>query len=272
MQRPLFLACCVSVVLYGYALAGSAGLYHEVKFGQTLWSIAQAYKVDVATLSRVNQLAGGVYTGQKLFIPGATRHLEVASRCPCGPQVTPPSVAAPPVPLLRSAPTPRVVEAAPQLPMAQRPTLIPPPIAVPLVENFHDGGRLIWPVRGEVTRGFTHQAGQRHDGIDVRAPRGTPIYAAADGEVIFSGWGPSGYGRTVIVQHQGDLVTVYAHTEENYVQVGQRVRQGDRIAAVGMTGRASGYHLHFEVRHKATPLSPHKYLPRAHRVAALASE
>ena len=112
----------------------------------------------------------------------------------------------------------------------------------------------------QVSRGFEQNATRRHDGVDIVAPRGTSIQAAADGEVIFSGWGPGGYGRIVILQHQAEVVTIYAHNHDNLVRLGQRVRQGEPIATVGQSGRATGNHLHFEVRHKAVPIPPYKFL------------
>jgi murein DD-endopeptidase MepM/ murein hydrolase activator NlpD len=129
---------------------------------------------------------------------------------------------------------------------------------------------LIWPVQGEVSRGFEQDTTRRHDGVDIVAPRGTSVQAAADGEVIFSGWGPGGYGRIVILQHQAEVVTIYAHNHANLVRLGERVRQGEPIATVGQSGRATGNHLHFEVRYKAIPISPHKFLPsRPSNVAVL---
>jgi murein DD-endopeptidase MepM/ murein hydrolase activator NlpD len=115
-------------------------------------------------------------------------------------------------------------------------------------------------VQGEVSRGFEQNATRRHDGVDIVAPRGTSIQAAADGEVIFSGWGPGGYGRIVILQHQAEVITIYAHNHDNLVRLGQRVRQGEPIATVGQSGRATGNHLHFEVRYKAVPIPPYKFL------------
>ena len=144
------------------------------------------------------------------------------------------------------------------------------PITVTNKEVFLERIALIWPVQGDVSRGFEQDATRRHDGIDIVAPRGTSIQAAADGEVIFSGWGPGGYGRIVILQHQADVITIYAHNHENLVQPGQRVRQGEPIATVGQSGRATGNHLHFEVRYKTIPMPPYKLLPhRPSNVAAL---
>ena len=236
-----------------------ARVYHEVKQGQTLWSIARAYGVDVRTLTRVNQISDTttLYAGQKLYVPGATQQREIVSRCPCGTETVKPSSSVKSLSeILHPAEGSSAAKAAHTVVTAK--------------ETALERLVLIWPVQGEVSRGFEQNATRRHDGVDIVAPRGTSIQAAADGEVIFSGWGPGGYGRIVILQHQAEVVTVYAHNHGNLVRLGQRVRQGEPIATVGQSGRATGNHLHFEVRYKAIPISPHKFLPpRPSNVAAL---
>ena len=87
--------------------------------------------------------------------------------------------------------------------------------------------------------------GAFHAGVDLRASRGTQVYAAAAGEVVFTGR-QNGYGRILILDHGDNLQTVYSHNERNLVHEGQYVEQGELIASVGRTGRATGYHLHFE--------------------------
>lgn len=104
--------------------------------------------------------------------------------------------------------------------------------------------------------------GSHHDGIDIAARKGTPIHAAAGGRVIFSGWGPKGYGRIVIIKHPNHLVTVYAHTSRNWVKKNMHVKQRQKIASVGSTGRSTGPHLHFEVRNDTHPRNPLLYLPK----------
>jgi lipoprotein NlpD len=101
-----------------------------------------------------------------------------------------------------------------------------------------------------------------HDGIDIGAKEGTPVYAAAAGEVVYSDQRLSGYGKLIIVRHSQDMFTAYAHNQRNLVRKGDRVKKGDVIARVGKTGRASGSHLHFEVRRGSTPVDPLAYLPR----------
>jgi len=234
------------------------GVYHEVKQGQTLWSIARAYGVDVRTLARVNQVADttALYAGQKLYVPGASQQREIVRPCPCGTEtVKPPSSVKALSEILHPVDGPSAAKTAHTI--------------APAKETALERITLIWPVQGEVSRGFEQNPTRRHDGVDIVAPRGTSIQAAADGEVIFSGWGPSGYGRIVILQHQAEVVTIYAHNHDNLVQLGQRVRQGEPIATVGQSGRATGNHLHFEVRHKAVPIPPYKFLPRPSNVAAL---
>ena len=236
-----------------------SGVYHEVKQGQTLWSIARAYGVDVQTLVRVNQVTNttALYAGQKLYVPGATQQREIVSRCPCG------TVAVKPSPSVKALS--EILRPAEGSSAAKGAHTV-----VPAKETALERVALIWPVQGEVSRGFEQDVTRRHDGIDIVASRGAFIQAAADGEVVFSGWGPGGYGRIVILQHRAEVVTIYAHNHDNLVRLGQRVRQGEPIATVGQSGRATGNHLHFEVRHKAIPISPHKFLPpRPSNVAAL---
>jgi lipoprotein NlpD len=125
------------------------------------------------------------------------------------------------------------------------------------------GGRFGWPlanVAHNVGSPFGSRDGRAHEGIDLPAPTGTPVIAAADGEVVYAGDGIRGYGNLVVLQHPGDLLTVYAHNSALFVKQGQAVRAGERIAAVGQTGRATGPHLHFEVRQGQVPRDPMTYL------------
>ncbi|MBS2023342.1 MAG: M23 family metallopeptidase, partial [Deltaproteobacteria bacterium] len=121
------------------------------------------------------------------------------------------------------------------------------------------GARLLWPVHGVLISRFGDRHGEHHEGIDLAAPEGTHIVAAAPGTVVFVGE-QRGYGQLVLVAHGGDLVTVYAHNEENLVTVGQKVDRGQALARVGRTGNASGPHLHFEVRADAHAVDPLPYL------------
>ena len=105
----------------------------------------------------------------------------------------------------------------------------------------------IWPAKGVLTSGYGWRWGRMHKGIDVAAPVGTPIYAAAPGEVIYAGWNSGGYGNLVKIRHPDGSVTLYAHNSRINVRRGQLVKQGQKIAAMGSTGFSTGPHLHFEV-------------------------
>jgi murein DD-endopeptidase MepM/ murein hydrolase activator NlpD len=133
----------------------------------------------------------------------------------------------------------------------------PPPLAAARTP-------LRWPIataRIVVGSPFGTREGRPHEGIDLPAPVGTPVFAAADGRVVYAGNGIRGYGNLVVVRHAGDLLTVYAHNSVLLVAQGQPVRAGDRIALVGQSGRATGPHLHFEVRAGQIPRNPMGFLP-----------
>ncbi|MCK5799255.1 MAG: peptidoglycan DD-metalloendopeptidase family protein [Deltaproteobacteria bacterium] len=121
--------------------------------------------------------------------------------------------------------------------------------------------KLRWPVpAGRLTSTFGRRGKRVHEGIDIAAPEGTPVLAAADGTVIYAGSGIKGYGNLVILRHTKRLVTVYAHNRRNLVHDGQHVSAGDTIAEVGKTGRATGFHVHFEVRAGEKAVDPLRYV------------
>jgi murein DD-endopeptidase MepM/ murein hydrolase activator NlpD len=118
---------------------------------------------------------------------------------------------------------------------------------------------LIWPVAGPITSPFGWRWGRMHQGIDIGAPTGTPIHAAAAGTVIYCGW-EEGYGNFVVLDHGGNLATAYGHQSAIAVTCGQQVEQGQVIGYVGCTGHCTGPHLHFEVRVDGNPVDPMGYL------------
>jgi len=120
------------------------------------------------------------------------------------------------------------------------------------------------PVTGTITSRFglrqaTAIVSGNHKGMDIGAPNGTPILAAADGTVTYSGW-MSGYGNLVIISHGNGIQTYYGHCSKLYVSEGETVSAGETIAAVGSTGNSTGNHLHFEIRKNGTQINPQKYL------------
>jgi len=227
----LFLAGCQGFE-YKHPGAGEGpGVYHTVRAGQTLYAIAQTYYSDVRLLQVVNGIAepDTIHPGQRIWIPLAFRVLEVPTTEGESPQV---------------AQKPR----APSKMERPKPAAIRP-------------GYLDWPVAGVLTSSYGRRSGRNHEGIDIGAKSGTPIRAAAGGEVKFSGWGPTGYGKMIIIKHPNELTTVYAHNTRNLVPKGRKVSKGQIIALVGSTGRSTGPHLHFEVRNHTHPKDPLKYLP-----------
>jgi murein DD-endopeptidase MepM/ murein hydrolase activator NlpD len=140
-------------------------------------------------------------------------------------------------------------EAAPS-----RPT--PPVVAV------GQGTSLRWPLAAPILSStFGNRQGRPHEGIDLAAPTGTAIHAADNGQVLYAGDAIRGYGNMVVVQHAGDLLTVYAHGSRLLVHTGEKVAAGQEIARVGQTGHATGPHLHFEVRRGQVPQDPLRFLP-----------
>jgi murein DD-endopeptidase MepM/ murein hydrolase activator NlpD len=124
----------------------------------------------------------------------------------------------------------------------------------------------LWPVRGAITSRFGKRRSpydgeqvEMHPGLDIRARHGAPVTAGGDGKVVFAGR-DAGYGRLVIIEHTRDIDTFYAHLSAVHVREGDYVRRGEVIGAVGATGRATGAHLHYEVRVAGRPVDPHRYL------------
>ena len=120
-------------------------------------------------------------------------------------------------------------------------------------------------IGGRRTSGFGPRGRSMHTGLDIAAPRGTPIYATADGIVTFAGR-QRGYGRVVKIRHAFGFETVYAHLNRARVKVGQRVGRGDRIGDMGSTGRSTGNHVHYEIRIDNKPVNPVKFIEAARDV------
>lgn len=133
-----------------------------------------------------------------------------------------------------------------------------------------------WPIMGRLMGGFGNRMdpfsgeGAMHTGVDISAPMGTPVKATADGIVIHANWN-AGYGRCVIVDHGNGYQTWYAHLSSISVVDGQEIRQGEVVGAVGMSGRSTGPHLHYEVRMNSTPINPYRFLAKTTSGAASTS-
>lgn len=136
----------------------------------------------------------------------------------------------------------------------------------------------LWPVEGTIRSAFGARndpfsgEGAFHTGVDLAAPKGTPVHCTADGVITSVGWS-GGYGKLLIVDHGNGIETYYAHLSQFLVVPGQEVTRGQVIALSGGTGRSTGPHVHYEVRLHGTPLNPYPFLPHvqiAHVAAAAA--
>jgi len=123
-------------------------------------------------------------------------------------------------------------------------------------------GNLRWPVdAGIVSSEFGERWGKQHKGIDIAADSGEPVYAIADADVIYAGDGLRGYGNVVILRHDAQMTSLYAHNSELKVQKGDHVTQGTLISLLGNTGHSTGPHVHFEIRQGDTAVNPRTLLP-----------
>lgn len=213
---------------------GQAVVTHKVARGQTLYRIARAYGLSVEELMDANRIDDPreLKAGELLYVPGAKERKTVAEFDAPEPE-----------------PAPRAVPASFE-PEKKQPKL---------VKVGKGSGALAWPLRGVLYARFGKKGKEPHDGVDLAAPAGLPVKTAAPGTVLFAGE-QKGYGLIVIVEHDGGLITLYAHNRDLRVKTGQKVRDGQVVATVGDSGRTSGPHLHFEVRKEGKPVDPLDYL------------
>jgi murein DD-endopeptidase MepM/ murein hydrolase activator NlpD len=128
--------------------------------------------------------------------------------------------------------------------------------------DFRDHPGFVWPTRYPYIQAYFGWRKKRmHEGLDLKAPTGTRVYSTASGEIIEAGSRIRGYGKTVVVDHGNGWASIYAHLSKIKVKRGDHVGQGELLALSGRTGRATGPHLHFEIRKGSDPLDPLMFLP-----------
>jgi LysM repeat protein len=210
---------------------------HLVRSGDTIFRVAAQYHVPRQNIITGNQLsaAGTLKAGQRITVPGCKKGGSFRAEAP--------------------GPGPAVEIENGLLLARVGPNRIPTRLFVAVPEFGAQAIEFAWPVEGMLASGFGKRRMGWHAGIDIKADMGTPVLAAAAGTVSFSGWSAS-YGRLVKVQHPNGFVTVYAHNNENLVQIGDEVESGKMIATVGRSGRASDCHLHFEIRREGMAFNP----------------
>ncbi len=205
--------------------------FYRVQPKENLYRIAQRWGVTVDAIAKVNDLDDPtkIAVGQTIVIPSDAR--------------------VPTEDLARSA-----ADAPPTKDPLEHPA--PPPVGAcgdaPRADAKPSKSGWIWPVDGVVV--------ERKDGIEIAAPQGTPIWAARAGVVVFAGE-QEGYGTLVILQHDGDRVSIYAHNAKNCVAEGTRVAAGDVVGLVGISGGSASPEVHFEVRQGQKVVNPRVLLP-----------
>jgi len=167
-----------------------------------------------------------------------------------------PAIAPPKAKLAVERPTAKpVAQKPPAATPAEKPADAEPLKAAEAAPSFH------WPVRGQVIAGFGPKAdGQRNDGIDIAVPENTPIKAADDGVVIYSGNQLKSFGNLVLVRHNNNYVTAYAHAREVRVKQGDQIKAGEVVGTAGQTGNVDTPRLHFEIRQGSVPVDPMRLL------------
>ncbi len=124
-------------------------------------------------------------------------------------------------------------------------------------------GTLRWPLEaGVISSEYGDRWGKKHKGIDIAADSGEPVYSVASGQVIYASDGLRGYGNVVIVRHDAQMTSLYAHNSELKVHQGDHVEQGALLALLGSTGHSTGPHVHFEIREGDAAVNPHTLLPK----------
>jgi murein DD-endopeptidase MepM/ murein hydrolase activator NlpD len=261
----MLLGGCVQAPNPAPVVAASQPMTITIARGDTLSGIAQSYHVPMRELAEANHLSPPyrIVAGAELVLPaaasppaappaassaGAVREIAAPSPLPSPPA----RAAAPaPVPAATVEPKPATVEAKPA----------PATAVVAAPSTSARGGSFAWPVRGRVLAGYgSGRDGTHNDGINIAAPRGTPVEAADGGVVAYAGNELRGYGNLILIKHPNGWISAYAHCEQILVKRGEKVARGQPIARVGATGNVTVPQLHFELRHGDKPVDPRAYL------------
>jgi murein DD-endopeptidase MepM/ murein hydrolase activator NlpD len=239
------------------AAASAAPSVYVVNPGDTLLSVARHHHVPLAELAKANNLdpAAKLKLGSRLTVPGA----KMAAVAPAAPAPAQAAAAPPAAKTLASA------VAAPQsVHLAQATTKVEETAAEAPPKAAEATGALPtfrWPVRGKVITAYGASTnGKANDGINVAVPEGTPVKAAEDGVVTYSGNELKGYGNLVLIKHGNGYVTAYAHASELLVKRGDTIKRGQVIAKSGQTGEVGSPQLHFEIRKGTAPVDPLQFL------------
>ena len=231
---------------------------HIVKVGETLYSIAWQYNLDYRYLASINGVGSDflIYPGQRLALK-SSQQLPLKKPLQAKPQVAA-------KPALRPSPKASPVVKTPSPTDKKRsnktPVTIPEKIAK---TNVLTQSSWQWPARGKVVTNF-YSSSASGKGIDIAGKKGESILAAADGKIVYAGNGIRGYGNLVIIRHNAQYLSAYAHNDKINVKEGEQVTGGQRIAELGSTGVGAKNRtiLHFQVRKNGKPIDPMSVLPK----------
>ena len=241
---------------------------HFVNHGDTLASVARKNHISAAELARANGLdpSAKLKLGTKLTVPGAKTAAVAAPLAPAPVGAAPVAAALQPVAAAPVAATKMAAVAPAQSArlaqatanIEEKPAETTPAKAAETTSSLPT---FRWPVRGKVITSYGAKTnGKSNDGINVAVPEGTPIKAAEDGVVAYSGNELKGYGNLVLVRHSNGYVTAYAHASELLVKRGDPIKRGQVIAKSGQSGEVASPQLHFEIRKGSSPVDPLQFL------------
>jgi murein DD-endopeptidase MepM/ murein hydrolase activator NlpD len=234
------------------AVVSAPPTVHVVNRGDTLLSIARRNHVTAAELAKANSLepSAKLKLGMKLTVPGA----RTAALAPAAPAVA-----------VAAAQPAAVTGGPPQIARLAQATTTPEDAKIESPAKASEATGALptfrWPVRGKVITSYGAKTnGKANDGINLAVPEGTPVKAAEDGVVAYSGNELKGYGNLVLVRHSNGYVTAYAHASELLVKRGDTIKRGQIIAKSGQSGEVGSPQLHFEIRKGSSPVDPLQFL------------
>lgn len=247
MLRGLLLTIFTILLLSACSGQGTRhGLHpdtYKVRKGDTLYSIAWRYKLDYRALARWNAIQPPytIYPGQRLKMRPAAQTAQAKAQ-----SKTQPATA-------KERKTQAKTRSAVKKTTPPRTSETRTASAKPL--------HWTWPTQGEVVRRFSKKSTGKK-GIDIAGKAGQAVKATADGRVVYSGSGLIGYGKLIIINHDKNYLSAYAHNRKLLVKEGEHVNAGQKIAELGRSGTTDRPLLHFEIRHNGRPVDPLKYLPK----------
>lgn len=257
------------------ARGSSSGDSYVVQRGDTLYGIAFRHGLDYREVAGWNRIPAPytIYPGQRLSLrgksdarPTTTAGAVTGMPAPARPTPSGPAVSTPLPPVTAPATTPATgpatvatTPAATSTAPATTPATTTAPTPTPVAPSAVSAAGWRWPAKGQLIGRFAANDPKRQ-GIDIAGSAGQPVFAAADGVVVYSGAGLVGYGELIIVKHSDEWLSAYAHNRRRLVTEGTAVKGGQQIAELGRSGTSRDM-LHFEVRRNGKPVDPLQVLP-----------